>query len=124
MRWQFSNQAPIYAQLVEQIKVGIVSGVLPPGERIVPVRELAAAAGVNPNTMQRALAYMESEGLLRTERTSGRYITDDAALLERLRRRSAHKIAREYLDKMRDIGYGPDKAAEFVAQWSQEEEEI
>ena len=69
-------------------------GRIPPGAHLESVRELAAAAGVNPNTMQRALAYMESEGLLRTERTAGRYITDDAALLERLRRRSAHKIAK------------------------------
>ncbi len=121
---QFDATRPIYAQIAERMTGRILSGEYPPGAHLESVRELAAAAGVNPNTMQRALAYMESEGLLRTERTSGRYITDDAALLERLRRRSAHKIAREYLDKMRDIGYGPDKAAEFVAQWSQEEEEI
>lgn len=121
---QFDATRPIYAQIAERMTGRILSGEYPPGRTWNSVRELAAAAGVNPNTMQRALAYMESEGLLRTERTAGRYITDDAALLERLRRRSAHKIAREYLDKMRDIGYGPDKAAEFVAQWSQEEEEI
>ena len=106
---QFDATRPIYAQIAERMTGRILSGEYPPGAHLESVRELAAAAGVNPNTMQRALAYMESEGLLRTER---------------LRRRSAHKIAREYLDKMRDIGYGPDKAAEFVAQWSQEEEEI
>lgn len=121
---QFDASRPIYAQIAERLTGRILSGEYPPGAHLESVRELAAAAGVNPNTMQRALAHMEAEGLLRTERTAGRYITDDAALLERLRRRQAHKMAKEYLDRMRDIGYGPDRAAEFVARWGQEEEEV
>ena len=53
VKWQFSNDAPIYSQLIAQIKVGIVSGAFPPGERLPSVRDLATEAGVNPNTMQR-----------------------------------------------------------------------
>ena len=63
MQWQFSNDAPIYTQLIQQIKVGIVAGVFPPGERLPSVRDLATEAGVNPNTMQRALAELERDGL-------------------------------------------------------------
>ena len=64
MKWQFSNDAPIYSQLIAQIKVGIVSGAFPPGERLPSVRDLATEAGVNPNTMQRALTELERDGLV------------------------------------------------------------
>ena len=77
MRWEFSNDAPIYTQLIQQIKVGIVAGVFPPGERLPSVRELATEAGVNPNTMQRALAELERDGLVYSQRTAGRFVTED-----------------------------------------------
>ena len=64
MQWQFSNDAPIYTQLIQQVKVGIVTGAFPPGERLPSVRDLATEAGVNPNTMQRALAELERDGLI------------------------------------------------------------
>ena len=54
MQWQFSNDAPIYAQLIRGVQIRIVAGIFPPGERLPSVRDLAAEAGVNPNTMQRA----------------------------------------------------------------------
>ena len=72
MQWSFSNDLPIYSQLIGQIKVGIVSGVFPPGERLPSVRDLATEAGVNPNTMQRALAELERDGLVYSQRTAGR----------------------------------------------------
>ena len=71
MKWLFSNDAPIYTQLIEQIKVGIVAGAFPPGERLPSVRDLATEAGVNPNTMQRALAELERDGLVFSQRTAG-----------------------------------------------------
>ena len=82
---QFDASRPIYAQLVERLKARILAGTYPPGGHLDSVRDLAAAAGVNPNTMQRALAQLESEGLVRTERTSGRYVTEDTNLIEQLR---------------------------------------
>ena len=72
MNWQFSNDAPIYAQLIRQIRAGIVSGAFSPGERLPSVRDLAMEAGVNPNTMQRALTELERDGLVYSQRTSGR----------------------------------------------------
>ena len=77
MNWQFSNDAPIYAQLIRQIRAGIVSGAFSPGERLPSVRDLAMEAGVNPNTMQRALTELERDGLVYSQRTSGRYVTED-----------------------------------------------
>ena len=97
VKCQFSNDAPIYSQLIAQIKVGIVSGAFPPGERLPSVRDLATEAGVNPNTMQRALAQLETEGLVRTERTSGRYVTEDTELIEQLRTEAARKLAEELI---------------------------
>ena len=70
MRWFFSNDAPIYTQLIEQIQVGIVTGVFPKGERLPSVRDLATEAGVNPNTMQRAMAELERDGLVYSQRLS------------------------------------------------------
>ena len=78
MKWQFSADAPIYAQLVTQIQVGIVSGAFPPGDRLPSVRDLATEAGVNPNTMQRALTELERDGLVYSQRTAGRFVTEDS----------------------------------------------
>mgnify|MGYP003044478568 CR=1 FL=1 len=121
MKWQFSNDAPIYSQLIAQIKVGIVSGAFPPGERLPSVRDLATEAGVNPNTMQRALAQLEAEGLVYTERTTGRFVTEDTALLEQLRDETARAMTAEYLEKMRGIGYGPAEAAKLMTGWETKE---
>ena len=76
MSWTFKEDRPIYSQLVEHIKLGIVSGEWSPGSKLPSVRDLAEEAGVNPNTMQRALADLEREGLVHSKRTSGRYITE------------------------------------------------
>ena len=81
MNWNITAGRPVYVQLVEQLELALVAGEFPPGSRIPPVRELAADAGVNPNTMQRALQELESRGLLQAQRTAGRTVTaDDAAL--------------------------------------------
>ena len=123
MSEQFDASRPIYAQLVERLKARILAGTYPPGGHLDSVRDLAAAAGVNPNTMQRALAQLESEGLVRTERTSGRYVTEDTKLIEQLRAAAAHDIEADFLEKMRSIGYTPEKAAALLEHWDTEEVE-
>ena len=121
MAEQFDASRPIYAQLVERLKAKILAGTYPPGGHLDSVRDLAAAAGVNPNTMQRALAQLESEGLVRTERTSGRYVTEDTNLIEQLRASAARNIAADFLEKMRSIGYTPQQAAELLRSWNETE---
>ena len=116
MQWQLEGDRPIYQQLVDQIMMQIVSGQWKAGDKVPAVRELAAEAGVNPNTMQRALAQLETEGLVRTERTSGRYVTEDTELIEQLRTEAARKLAEEFLVKMRGIGYSPARAAALLEQ--------
>lgn len=119
---QFDSGRPIYAQLVERLKAKILAGTYPPGGHLESVRDLAAAAGVNPNTMQRALAQLETEGLVRTERTAGRYVTEDTGLIEQLREESARMLAEDFLEKMRGIGYSPAQAAALLERWDAKEE--
>ena len=122
MSESFDASRPIYAQLVERLKAKILAGTYPPGGHLESVRDLAAAAGVNPNTMQRALAQLETEGLVRTERTAGRYVTEDTGLIEQLREESARMLAEDFLEKMRGIGYSPAQAAALLERWDPKEE--
>ena len=121
MAWKLNPERQIWLQRVDVLKFRIVSGQYPAGVKLPSVRELAAAAGVNPNTMQRALAQLESEGLVRTERTSGRYVTEDTNLIEQLRASAARNIAADFLEKMRSIGYTPQQAAELLRSWNETE---
>ena len=121
MEWKLNDDRPIWLQLTEQMTRRIITGVYPPGSKLPPVRELAAEAGVNPNTMQRALAQLEAEGLVYTERTTGRFVTEDTALLEQLRDETARAMTAEYLEKMRGIGYGPAEAAKLMTGWETKE---
>ena len=100
MNWNITAGRPVYVQLVEQLELALVAGEFPPGSRIPPVRELAADAGVNPNTMQRALQELESRGLLQAQRTA----TADDTALQALRRRRAGTLAAEFLHQMQALG--------------------
>lgn len=104
MNWNITAGRPVYVQLIEQLELALVAGEFPPGSRIPPVRELAADAGVNPNTMQRALQELEGRGLLQAQRTAGRTVTADDAALRALRRRRAKALAEEFLQQMQALG--------------------
>ena len=121
MEWHFRNDQPIYTQLTQQITLAILSGSIPSGGRLPTVRELAADAGVNPNTVQRALAELEGTGLLHTQRTAGRFVTEDTALIEQLRADTAQTLAADFLEKMRGIGYSPAQAAALLEHWDAKE---
>ena len=105
MEWNFRSDQPIYAQLISGIKLGIVSGVLSPGERLPSVRDLATEAGVNPNTMQRALQELEREGMVFSQRTAGRFVTEDVNLIEKAKRNFADEHIRVFLEGMGRLGY-------------------
>ena len=104
MPWKFSAEKPIYAQLVERLQMRIVTGGYPPGSRLSAVRELAEEAGVNPNTMQRALSELEVRGLLYTLRTSGRFVTEDADRIARVREELAREKIGRFLSEMEELG--------------------
>lgn len=105
MAWTLDSDRPIYAQLVERIKTDIVSGVYLPGARLPSVRELAAAAAVNPNTMQKAFAELERTGLIITMRTSGRIVTEDTAMINETRKELAMEQVSQFLTQMSKLGF-------------------
>ena len=105
MEWRIDTSAPIYSQLVEQIKLGIVSGGYAPGERLPSVRDMATEAGVNPNTMQRALTELERSGLVFPQRTAGRFVTEDKKMIDEAKRSLAEQTIRGFLDSMSRLGY-------------------
>ncbi|MDO4582401.1 MAG: GntR family transcriptional regulator [Bacillota bacterium] len=121
MAWEFSNERPIYTQLIEQISIRIIGGWLLPGERLPSVRDLAEQAQVNPNTMQRALAELENLGLLRSERTSGRFITEDAAVIERLKQQLAITQIKSFFHRMEELGIDHAQALVMANDYQQEE---
>ena len=105
MDWSFRNDLPIYSQLVDKIKLAIVSGALPPGERLASVRDLATEAGVNPNTMQRALQELEREGLVFSQRTAGRFVTEDITVIDEIKKTLAKGQIESFLKAMKELGY-------------------
>jgi DNA-binding transcriptional regulator YhcF (GntR family) len=120
MDWTFRGDQPIYAQLISRIKQGIVSGDLPPGSRLPSVRDLATEAGVNPNTMQRALQELEREGMVYSQRTAGRFVTEDVKQIEGAKRAFAAEHIRVFLEGMGKLGYG---RAEILALLQEEKED-
>ena len=116
MQWNLTGDRPIYLQLCEQITLRLVSGAWPPGGRLPSVRELAVDAGVNPNTMQRALAQLEADGLVATNRTAGRCVTEEASVIEGTRERLAGELADEFAEDMGMLGYSRSEAAAFLTR--------
>ncbi|MCM1577892.1 MAG: GntR family transcriptional regulator [Ruminococcus sp.] len=114
MHWNFSGDVPIYLQIIGALEQMIVSGLLSPGDRLPSVRELAGEAGVNPNTMQKALTELEKRGVVYSRRTAGRFVTYDPERLKSLREELAGKEIARFLDAMRRLGYTPEEARELI----------
>lgn len=116
MDWQFTEDRPIWQQITEQLTLRILKGEYPPGERLPGVRELAAQAGVNPNTMQRAMAQLEADGLAAGSRTAGRTVTRDSSVIEAAATARARAAVSQCLHTLEDLGYGPEKILVFVKE--------
>ncbi|RLU42415.1 GntR family transcriptional regulator [Streptococcus iniae] len=105
MSWKFDEKSPIYAQIAQHIKMQIVSQEIKSGDQLPTVREFAEAAGVNPNTMQRAFTELEREGMVYSQRTAGRYVTDDQELIETKRRELARNELQSFSHNMEKMGF-------------------
>lgn len=114
MAWNLQSDRPIYAQLVDQIQRIIVTGIFPAGSRLPSVRELAAEAAVNPNTMQRALVKLEEDGLLYTQRTSGRYVTEETERIMEVKRALAEELIQQFVENMNRLGYTREQSVELL----------
>ena len=114
MNWKFTGDRPVYQQIMETLRGAILKGALPPGGKVPSVRDLAAQAQVNPNTMQRALTELEREGLLVGGGTSGRKVTTDAEILNAMKDRILWELARECAEKFMVFGVTPTQAAQLL----------
>ena len=117
MPYEFDAARPIYLQLAEVLARKIVSGEKQPGERLPGVRELAAEYGVNPNTAQRTMAELERLGLVRAERTTGRFVTDDCERIAAARRGIAGEEIAGFLKRMHQMGIGKAELMELLTQF-------
>lgn len=116
MQFEFENNIPIYIQLMEQMKLQIIAGELKPGDRIPSVRELAMLHKVNPNTMQKALSELEDVGLIYTERTNGKFVTEDRGLIAKHKKIYADALAEKFLASMAAIGLDRDAASAYLRE--------
>ena len=105
MPWNLDDDRPIYLQLMERIQHDIISGVYKPGDKIPSVRDLALDAAVNPNTMQKALSELERAGLVYSQRTSGRFITEDEKMIKKMKMELASEHIRHFFDQMHHLGF-------------------
>ena len=121
MAWDLDADRPIYAQLVERIQMQIVSGCYPPGGRLPSVRDLAAVAAVNPNTMQKAFAELERSGLIVTQRTNGRTVTEDEELIKNIKTGLAKEQVQDFFTKMKELGYTEHEVVKLLEQQIEEE---
>ena len=121
MAWELDSDRPIYAQIVERLKLEIVSGLYAPGARLPSVRELAAAAGVNPNTMQKAFSELERTGLIITPRTSGRIVTEDKQMIFNARMELAEEQIVLFLTKMQSLGFHREEIIQLLSEKKEEE---
>lgn len=121
MGWSFSGDRPIYSQLIELLQLRIVTGFYSPGARLSSVRDLADEAAVNPNTMQRALSELEKQGLLYSQRTAGRFVTEDMQCISRLREQLAREKLEKFLKEMKELGFDQSEIAALLERKDENE---
>ena len=120
MGWKFSSDKPIYIQIIDQVEWMIISGKYVLGDRLLSVRDLATEAGVNPNTIQKALTELEKKGLLITNRTNGKFITDDKELVQQIIAEKAAHYITELLKNMYDLGYDKKAVQDLLSKQMEE----
>lgn len=122
MDWNFRSDQPIYSQLTQRLTEAIVSGIYAPGEKLPSVRKLAVEAGVNPNTVQRALAELERDGLVFSQRTTGRFVTENENMIVNAKLRIADERVGEFLRSMKTLGCNKREVISLIEGAKEEEE--
>ncbi len=117
MPWNLNSDKPIFMQLIEIIQHSILSGTYPPGSKLPSVRDLASQAAVNPNTMQKALAELERSGLVYSQRTSGRFITEDISMIEELKNTLAKTTIEQFLESMQQLGFQKEETVTLITEF-------
>ena len=120
MTWELNSDRPIYTQILEKIQMRIISGIYQPGDRLPSVRELAAEANVNPNTMQKAFTELERSGLIQTQRNSGRTVTEDISMIKQIQTQVALSQVQSFFNTMMELGFNKEEILVFVKKAMEE----
>lgn len=122
MPWNLDSARPIYLQIIERVQMDIITGRYQPGDKLPSVRDLAQEAAVNPNTMQKALSELERSGLIYSQRTSGRFITEDKELIHQMKQELAAAEVSAFVAHMKQLGITPEEILQLLAKTMEEEE--
>ena len=122
MPWNLDSSRPIYLQIIERVQMDIITGRYQPGDKLPSVRDLAQEAAVNPNTMQKALSELERSGLMYSQRTSGRFITEDKELIHQMKKELAAAEVSAFVAHMKQLGITPEEIRQLLAETIEEEE--
>lgn len=122
MPWNLDSSRPIYLQIIERVQMDIITGRYQPGDKLPSVRDLAQEAAVNPNTMQKALSELERSGLIYSQRTSGRFITEDKELIHQMKKELAAAEVSAFVAHMKQLGMTPEEIRQLLAETIEEEE--
>lgn len=122
MPWNLDSSRPIYLQIIERVQMDIITGRYQPGDKLPSVRDLAQEAAVNPNTMQKALSELERSGLIYSQRTSGRFITEDKELIHQMKKELAAAEVSAIVAHMKQLGITPEEIRQLLAETIEEEE--
>lgn len=122
MPWNLDSSRPIYLQIIERVQMDIITGRYQPGDKLPSVRALAQEATVNPNTMQKALSELERSGLIYSQRTSGRFITEDKELIHQMKKELAAAEVSAFVAHMKQLGITPEEIRQLLAETIEEEE--
>ncbi len=116
MPWNLDSSRPIYLQIIERVQMDIITGRYQPGDKLPSVRDLAQEAAVNPNTMQKALSELERSGLIYSQRTSGRFITEDKELIHQMKKELAAAEVSAFVAHMKQLGITPEEIRQLLAE--------
>ncbi|WP_461873470.1 GntR family transcriptional regulator [Fusicatenibacter sp.] len=122
MPWNLDSSRPIYLQIIERVQMDIITRRYQPGDKLPSVRDLAQEAAVNPNTMQKALSELERSGLIYSQRTSGRFITEDKELIHQMKKELAAAEVSAFVAHMKQLGISPEEIRQLLAETIEEEE--
>ena len=116
MAWRFNDHTPVYLQIADKLRSSIINGEFPPGGQIPPVRQIAVAAAVNPNTVQRAVSELETEGLLVARSTYGCFVTEDSEAILRVRRDAAYRLVNDFLSFAQEMSIDSDELITLIKE--------
>ncbi len=120
----YQTDRPIYLQVIDDIRQKLMRRELSPGEKLPSVRDLALNYQINPNTASRVYREMEAQGLCFTRRGMGTFITENAEVLEQVRRDMADECLENFWQKMTDMGYGTEEIISLIKEKSSRNQEV